>query len=175
MILNDVYTQPFFSNTTDTIDNRYAIASAGSNFKKYEPEDNPGSLKVTLTSQVENGRGASTGLGHTKEILEAYRSRVAEDLVFIKEKIKEKITEYNLSAGVTVSVKMTASGRIEVAGSMTNPILAMIEVDLNKSEEMKRALLDHQDNVFLVKYIDRVRMIQAAYGQANNVVNRLRP
>jgi hypothetical protein len=173
MISNNVLSKSWLSGYTPSAQQTRPPALDEAPLPSEQPVRTGNASKSVSATLVSAGNGPTSTNAKTEQLINAYRSRVAEDMYFIKQAVKEKMAEYNLSPDVALSLKMNAAGKIEVKGSLNNPILAMIETDLNSNVEMKRTLADHKKNSFMVKYIHQARMLQNAYGQANRVVDRL--
>lgn len=173
MISSNISTQSFIDHNRVTLKNPFASKSSGKNNESSENTEKVTLHKETSSADKQNFFQSTVQKRHAEKLLNIHRARVAEDMVLIKEVIKQKMAEYNLDPAIAISVRMAPSGKIEVAGSKNNPILAMIEVDLNKNSEMKKTLDDHQRNAFLVRYIKQAQMLEEAYGQQNKGVARL--
>ncbi|MDX1451309.1 MAG: hypothetical protein R3183_02045 [Oleiphilaceae bacterium] len=105
--------------------------------------------------------------------VEEFKSQLGQDQAFIKETLRNKLSEYQLSPYTQLSVSKDAFGQLEVKGQVLQTTLEHITNDLNKSAAFKQAFDRVSQQQPTLNYVDNVVKLSKAYGVSNNLFNSL--
>ncbi len=105
--------------------------------------------------------------------VEEFKSQLGQDQAFIKETLRNKLSEYQLSPHTRLSLSKDAFGQLELKGPALQSTLEQIANDLNKSQPFKQAFDRVSQQQPTLNYVDNVVKIAKAYGVSNNLFNSL--
>lgn len=139
-------------------------ASSGNNDKKgaaYLSDD-----AVTLQNMPPSSEPRTIEVDQFKRTLGA-------DMLFVKETIRNKLSEYGLNPNAKLAVSKDLFGQIVVSGPATAADLERISSDLNKSKAFQEAFGRLSQQQPTLNYMDNVVKISKAYGVGNSLFNSL--
>jgi len=148
---------------------------------------NSGSEQASQASQQDADKGKRNYLSddpvtlkqlESRQVLrnlkvETYKSELGQDNSYIKETLRNKLSEYNLSPNTRLSVSRDMFGNIEVKGALLNTDLERINEDLNASSSFKDAFSRVSQQQPTLNYVDNVVKLSKAYGVGNSLFNSL--
>ena len=102
-----------------------------------------------------------------------YKTTVATDADFVKDTLRTKLSELNLSPDTKVSVRKGALGDLELSGKIPEEKRERMESDLNNSRAFKAAFNRLSVNQPTLDYLDNVSKLSQAYGTRNNLFDSL--
>lgn len=126
------------------------------------PDDN-----VTLEAQAARQRRA------LNLPIKDYKSSVATDADFVKDTLRTKLSELNLSPDTRLSVRKNGVGDLELESNLTPEKRTRMENDLNQNRAFKAAFDRLSVNQPTLDYLDNVSRLSQAYGTGNNLFDTL--
>lgn len=117
----------------------------------------------------------NSSAGHERRTIEVdqYKRTLGQDLVFVKETIRNKLSEYGLNPNAKLAVSKDLFGQIAVTGPASAADLERISADLNKSKAFQEAFGRLSQQQPTLNYMDNVVKISKAYGVGNALLNSL--
>ena len=105
--------------------------------------------------------------------LKDYKFSVAQDVAFVRETLRHKLSEYDLPPGTRMGISKNTLGQIEIDAQMPGGTRNRIEQDLSQSQAFKGAFERLSVNQPTLDYVDNVMKLSQAYGIRNNVFDSL--
>lgn len=121
---------------------------------------------VTLQHMVPSGDARSIEV-------DQYKRTLGADMLFVKETIRNKLSEYGLNPNAKLAVSKDLFGQIAVTGPASTADLERISSDLNKSKAFQEAFGRLSQQQPTLNYMDNVVKISKAYGVGNTLFNSL--
>lgn len=109
----------------------------------------------------------------TNLALKEYKYSVAQDVAFVRETLRHKLTEYEMPPGTRLGISKNGIGQIEIDARMPDEVRGRIEQDLSQSQAFKGAFDRLSVNQPTLDYVDNVMKLSQAYGIRNNVFDSL--
>ncbi len=135
--------------------------------------ENTGSRRPLLTDDPVTLRRLQSQQMFRNVQVESYKSEVGQDSSYVKETLRNKLSEYNLSPNTRLTVSKDLFGNIEVKGTLMHSDLEQINADLNGSETFKEAFNRLSQQQPTLNYVDNVVKLSKAYGVGNSLFNSL--
>ncbi len=110
---------------------------------------------------------------HKKVSLVDYKDAVGRDSAFVKDTLRNKLSELGLPARTQVQISKDTKGNIEAIGSIQQEALDQINQDLNNNKPFKAAFLRLSVNEPTLDYVDNVVNLSKAYGVDNSLFGSL--
>lgn len=105
--------------------------------------------------------------------VDQYKRTLGADMLFVKETIRNKLSEYGLNPNAKLAVSKDLFGQIAVTGPASAADLERISTDLNKSKAFQEAFGRLSQQQPTLSYMDNVVKISKAYGVGNSLFNSL--
>ena len=105
--------------------------------------------------------------------VEQYKLQLGQDQAYIKETLRNKLAEYQLSPHTQLNVSKDAFGQLELKGPALQSSLEQIANDLNNSKAFRQAFDRVSQQQPTLNYVDNVVKLSKAYGVSNNLFNSL--
>ena len=105
--------------------------------------------------------------------VENFKHEIGQEKTLINETLKNKLSEYQMSANTRLSIEKNIFGAIEAKGSVLQSDLEKISIDLNNNTTFKDAFSKLSQQEPTLNYVDNVVKIASAYGVSNNLFNSL--
>ncbi len=105
--------------------------------------------------------------------VEQYKLQLGQDQAYIKETLRNKLAEYQLSPHTQLNVSKDAFGQLELKGPALQSKLDQIASDLNNSNAFRQAFDRVSQQQPTLNYVDNVVKLSKAYGVSNNLFNSL--
>lgn len=121
---------------------------------------------VTLQNSLPSGEPRSIEV-------DQYKRTLGADMLFVKETIRNKLSEYGLNPNAKLAVSKDLFGQIAVTGPASAADLERISSDLNKSKAFQEAFGRLSQQQPTLNYMDNVVKISKAYGVGNSLFNSL--
>ncbi|MDX1588887.1 MAG: hypothetical protein R3296_08100 [Oleiphilaceae bacterium] len=102
-----------------------------------------------------------------------YKSSVATDADFVKDTLRTKLSELNLSPDTKLSVRKNALGELELESNLAPEQRSRMENDLNQNRAFRAAFDRLSVNQPTLDYLDNVSRLSQAYGTGNNLFETL--
>lgn len=102
-----------------------------------------------------------------------YKYSVAQDVAFVRDTLRHKLAEYELSPGTRMGISKNTLGQIEIDARMPEETRNRIEQDLSQSQAFKGAFDRLSVNQPTLDYVDNVMKLSQAYGIRNNLFDSL--
>ena len=102
-----------------------------------------------------------------------YKMSLGQDNAYIKETLKNKLSEFNLNPNTPVTIAKDMFGKLDIKGPILQTDIEQIKQDLEKSPEFMNAfnrLSQHQPTL---EYVDNVVKLSKAYGVSNSLFNTI--
>lgn len=111
---------------------------------------------------------------HDKRIdVKSYKSELGNDSAFVRETLKNKLSEYRLSPHTPLSVTKDPFGKIDVKGPVLQTELEKIKLDLENNPAFGEAFNRLSQQQPTLNYVDNVVKISQAYGVNNDLFDSL--
>jgi len=158
-----------------TLENRSAAETEGQQTKKAASSEtvqpaSPGDDRFTPSGDSLSDMGK---LKSQKLPLADYKQTVGQDLAFLKETLRHKLAEYNLSPTTVVSVNKNDSGKIVVDGKVPEGTRTRIENDLNVNKNFTDAFSRLSVNEPTLHFMDNAMKLNQAYGVNNSLLDTI--
>lgn len=102
-----------------------------------------------------------------------FKQSLGQDNAYVKETLKNKLSEFNLNPNTPLSLGRDMFGNLEIKGPLLQGDIEQIRQDLEKSPEFMNAfhrLSQHQPTL---DYVDNVVKLSKAYGVSNALFNSI--
>ncbi len=142
----------------------------GANSAETVPPASPGDDRFTPSG---DSLSDVNRLKSQKLPLADYKQTVGQDLAFIRETLRHKLAEYNLSPATAISVNKNDSGKIEVGGKLAEETRTRIENDLNVNKNFTDAFSRLSVNEPTLHFMDNALKLNQAYGVNNSLLDTL--
>ena len=105
--------------------------------------------------------------------VENLKNELGQDTAFVKETLRNKLSEYNLNPNTPLKVSKDLYGHIEINGSLLQSDIEKLSNDLNTHSSFKESFDRLSQQQPTLNYVDNVVKISSAYGVSNNLFNSL--
>ncbi|TVP59956.1 MAG: hypothetical protein EA349_02190 [Halomonadaceae bacterium] len=102
-----------------------------------------------------------------------YKTTVATDADFVKDTLRTKLAELNLSPDTKLAVRKNELGELELDSQLSPEKQTRIENDLNQNRAFKTAFDRLSVNQPTLDYLDNVSRLSQAYGTNNSLFETL--
>ncbi|SHK83180.1 hypothetical protein SAMN05216369_3316 [Marinobacter antarcticus] len=142
----------------------------GANSAETVPPASPGDDRFTPSG---DSLSDANRLKSQKLPLADYKQTVGQDLAFIRETLRHKLAEYNLSPATAISVNKNDSGKLEAGGKLAEETRTRIENDLNVNKNFTDAFSRLSVNEPTLHFMDNALKLNQAYGVNNSLLDTL--
>jgi hypothetical protein len=105
--------------------------------------------------------------------VDSFKGELGQDQAFIKETLKNKLSEYNLNPNTKIGIKKDMFGHLEILGSIRPSDINKLTEDLNNHSTFNESFQRLSQQQPTLNYVDNVVKISSAYGVSNTLFNSL--
>lgn len=105
--------------------------------------------------------------------VESFKGELGQEKSFIRETLKNKLAEYNLSPNTKLTIQKNNFGQVEVNASLLVTDLQKLSTDLNNNKLFKTAFDKLSKQEPTLNYVDNIVKISKSYGVENALFNSL--
>jgi hypothetical protein len=145
-------------------------ASANPRRASTEPAPSATDDRFTLS---DNGQNDPLQVKAQKLSMADYRQTVGQDLAFVRETLRHKLAEYQMSPATRLEVSKDQSGNIQLGGNLPPENSARIEKDLNNSKPFKDAFSRLSASEPTLHFMDNALKLNKAYGVSNSLLDTI--
>lgn len=102
-----------------------------------------------------------------------YKQTVGQDLAFVRETLRHKLAEYQLSPASKMDVSKSDNGGVRLGGNLPPDISARIEKDLNNSKPFREAFSRLSASEPTLHFMDNALKLNKAYGVSNSLLDTI--
>ncbi|MCG8612711.1 MAG: hypothetical protein MI864_19545 [Pseudomonadales bacterium] len=105
--------------------------------------------------------------------LREIKAQIGQDATFVRETVKNKLSEYKIPGHVKIDIVKNPQGEIAVNGYIQRDTAQQIAADLNRNEAFKAAY--NRVNAYepTMNYVDTVVKLTDTYGVGNNLFHSI--
>jgi hypothetical protein len=102
-----------------------------------------------------------------------YKQTVGQDLAFVRETLRHKLAEYQLSPASKLEVSRDDNGGIRLGGNLPQESSARIEQDLNNNKPFREAFSRLSTSEPTLHFMDNALKLNKAYGVSNSLLDTI--
>lgn len=102
-----------------------------------------------------------------------YKQTVGQDLAFVRETLRHKLAEYQLSPASRMEVSRNENGGISLGGNLPLESSARIEQDLNNNKPFREAFSRLSASEPTLHFMDNALKLNKAYGVSNSLLDTI--
>jgi hypothetical protein len=165
------------------MEKRQALASAdgSTNTGRKAASANADKPSAEQASSATDDRFTSSGNGETdpfqikarKLTMADYKQTVGQDLAFVRETLRHKLAEYQLSPASKIEVSRDDNGGIRLGGNLPPESSARIEQDLNNNRPFREAFSRLSASEPTLHFMDNALKLNKAYGVSNSLLDTI--
>lgn len=120
-----------------------------------------------------NGETDALQIKARKLAMADYKQTVGQDLAFVRETLRHKLAEYQLSPATAMEVSRDDNGGIRLGGNLPPDSSALIARDLNNSKPFREAFSRLSASEPTLHFMDNALKLNQAYGVSNSLLDTI--